>query len=149
MFQLQGAHTQWPWHWNTGDGVDGADACLIYVPRERVMSNPEKAIDRLVRMSKDTVLMRKKLQCIARVGYRMQYNVPSGRRVPPTDSSKAASSPPPYFVKTLSLPEFQGRGTDASPLEAEMADNGLPQDAVDVVLQHLLTSSDDRLDPIQ
>jgi len=77
IFHEYTATKQWQWHWET----DELARCSIeYIPRDNMMQDPEKAVEELVLLSKNSTYMKTKFACIAKIGNYLQYNVPSGNR---------------------------------------------------------------------
>ena len=72
-FQRATAHRQWPWHWGT---QSTADSCMHYVPMRQVVADPRAFFQELVKLSRDESFVAAKRACIARVGARMQYDLP-------------------------------------------------------------------------
>lgn len=52
--------------------------CVVYIPRDVAMRNMSETFRYLVELSRDADYMRKKLQCIAAVGFQLQYSLPGG-----------------------------------------------------------------------
>jgi hypothetical protein len=75
-FQRIAAQQQWPLHWGS---VDAADECTVYVPMQEMMKrNASLVLKQLNTMAtEDHQFIEGKLQCISKVGFRMQYSLPN------------------------------------------------------------------------
>jgi hypothetical protein len=92
IFEPTAALTQWPLHWQVpitsppGRSDREADApavrnvaedCVVYIPRDTAMHNMTETFAQLLKLSRDVAFVRRKLMCIAQVGFRMQYSLPN------------------------------------------------------------------------
>lgn len=76
IFQEFTALRQWEWHWGS---LQKAKECMLFMPREEMISNATLAFDKLLSWSHDVSMLRDKLACIRDVGRRMQYDLPGYR----------------------------------------------------------------------
>ena len=77
IFNEYTATKQWPWHWGNSDM---ARCCVEYIPLDEMMHSPEKAVEKLIIMSRNSTYITTKVNCAAKIGNYLQYNVPSGSR---------------------------------------------------------------------
>jgi len=133
IFETTAALTQWPLHWTvprTGTGaedygalrrgrpaVDGDDTtpneehlasqCVVYVPRDVAMRNMTQTFAYLVNLSEEPEYMTEKLRCIAKVGFQMQYSMPTGKINPKKKRNRKQRDAVDVILDHLLLPNEQ------------------------------------------
>lgn len=95
-FQLFAAQKQWHRHWQS---AEQAMRCTVYFPMEQALRNISLAMAYFMELSHDEEFLKEKRKCIAEVGNRFQYSLPSAS----SDGCRDGSSGPDAFDVALEV----------------------------------------------